>query len=113
MEKTELRIGNFIKFGESIQTVTHRDIRNLHESELINKVPFGSYSGIPLTVQWLEKFGFVKNGNHLDYDGYCFIFRGNEVFPWTDLKIRYKLEYVHQFQNIYFWQTGKELTIKD
>lgn len=95
------------------------------------KVDFDLIKSIPLTEEWLIKFGFHQNGKYfiysfLDYN-YCFQyanFRDNwgfyqeytdSPFP-EDLDKRYfiscGIKYLHQLQNLYFALTNEELVIK-
>lgn len=67
---------------------------------------------IPLTEEWLLKFGFNKfKGNNTD----CFLddFETScnmELFFWKGTQIK-NIKYVHQLQNLYFALTGEELTL--
>ena len=72
---------------------------------------------IPLTEEWLIKFGFVRVGMltmRLDkFTCYCeedytdnFCLGDIELFDVVP-------KYVHQLQNLYFALTGEELTIKE
>lgn len=85
---------------------------------------------IPLTEEYLLKFGFTKSDNGLVFDHpapavpeneykdlgtlYPAFFFNNrpEVAKWMDCHTRVAIEYVHQLQNLYFALTGEELTIK-
>jgi hypothetical protein len=60
MEAKELRIGNIFGFGEMIHKATHWDIRNLRVQELKGKNSL-TYKPVPLTQEWLLKFGFQIN----------------------------------------------------
>ena len=81
---------------------------------------------IPLTEEWLEKFGLLKGGNKygntfhvMNDDGFSAKYT---IEHWTDEEAGIHkgkfhwvgiggapLEYVHQFQNLYFALTGQEL----
>ena len=78
---------------------------------------------IPLTEEWLLKFGFEKTlnqykkltlSNKIGCDNIPFIilFLDNQ-YQYDDLRFRTNIEYVHQLQNLFFALTGEELTIKD
>lgn len=70
---------------------------------------------IPLTEEWLLRFGFEKDrsGYRLD-DINSLSFSENYIVCWHDKVLGIKqIEYVHQLQNLYFTLTGEELTIKD
>lgn len=59
---------------------------------------------IKITERWLERLGFVKNGNHLDYSGICFIVRNEEISLWRPTP-DYSIKYIHELQN---WIYAKE-----
>lgn len=135
MKANELRIGNYIlvslKSGNgkaSERQVGCQDIVRIYQG-----VGSFDYELIPLTEEWLLRFGFKvlhKTNNHyiiIDPNGYkdshnISIFKSvgdiwhiafsdtlagyNDYIPTT------KIEYVHQLQNLYFALTGEELTLK-
>ena len=113
MKKNEVRHGNLVIYGGHQTTID--------EKEIIHFIRFpDKYEPIPLTDEWLLKFGFEK----LDIDLYkidneYFILFFNETYyiadeDWQNKKriIGKGLIYVHQLQNLYFALTGEELTIK-
>ncbi|AGO47465.1 hypothetical protein Phi19:3_gp061 [Cellulophaga phage phi19:3] len=78
---------------------------------------------IPLTEEWLLKFGFVKNdwtdGGTIIYYGW----QNGAVLLETDSNSSFfildgkheefnNIKHVHQLQNLYFALTGEELTTK-
>jgi hypothetical protein len=81
---------------------------------------FSDFEPIPLTEEWLIKFGFSREakigGDGIEFRVYHFdvlTFNTNHLWwykcqPMNDTP----LEYVHQLQNFYFALTGKELTLK-
>ena len=77
------------------------------------------FEPIPLTGEWLLKFGFKKDlGNDLYLESTStsfFVWQNNRVELLdnkNNICISY-CEYVHQLQNLYFALTGEELTIKE
>ena len=70
---------------------------------------------IPLTEEWLVKFGFVKHKTTDIYPTFA-----KQMFNWND-GILYIIGYgfmnhikhVHQLQNLYFALTGEELIINN
>ena len=123
MEAKELRIGNFatrkriIYEDNSFKTITvsYHDIEACSRNQK-------HFEPIPLTEEWLEKFGFTEA--MYDYTVHTGEFYNNKIGL---LKIvggdKYQLsigsknlmvviEYVHQLQNLYFALTGEELTLK-
>ena len=112
--KNELRIGNWVNCecldfeNECIQ------LENIHpKGTIVDGYPYSikELKPIPLTEEWLLKFGFDK----IDFQ---FIKNGIKLFPIRDLyyrgnfPIKSDIKYVHQLQNLYFALTGEELIIK-
>ena len=116
IKANELRIGNWVTGGVDLPTpmetfqVTdinpHFDLTDLIEP-------------IPLTEEWLLKFGFEKQKVRMggkEYEGWVnFSFHldtnhaENTLFyHWMGGNIEIKS--LHQLQNLYFALTGKELT---
>lgn len=113
----ELRLKNWIARGgngEYYQATaeTISDLENGHIKP----------TGIPLTEEWLEKFGFKITDGHNNIRLYAREQEDNVNFVLTDYRkpklegirfnAHYVFEYVHQLQNLYFALTSKELTIK-
>lgn len=120
MKATELRIGNYVMYEPTIDDWEEKVI-TLHSLLQVDISP-ESYCGIPLTEEWLLKFGFKKTlksmntftlFNHEEgevwfevcgADGYEW-YRPHDIFP--------RIKHVHQLQNLYFALNGEELEIKD
>lgn len=114
MEAKELMIGNYVQTskGEIFPVACVVDNGNNNEVE-----------PIPLTEEWLIKFGFdsrlridVSNGvwKHCvgyDSDNQCWDYYQDELD--ADCYKVASVKYVHQLQNLHFALTGEELTIKD
>lgn len=79
------------------------------------------YSGIPITKEWIERFGFresnsicvgnLENGYEneellIDSSLYPTISTNDGCFRFGK-----KIEFVHQLQNLYYILTGKELEL--
>jgi hypothetical protein len=118
MKATELRIGNKVLYKNGIIDVIiisgisysfgKYDV-TINPNRKWIMVDIKTISPIPLTEEWLLKFGFesllsgagyVKNRTEIGYNhnGFYIITSG------------LKIEYVHQLQNLYFALTGEELT---
>lgn len=155
MKPTELRIGNYV-FGMTDTYVDREDkidvnvfkVALLAEDVIKLDIGFGALESyeqkpiisrrlnelkpIPLTEQWLLKFGFEKTesdyeiqiqkndkGGNTDYWIYVDSGFDNETKKFT-IKIvcqescwmNTKNKYVHQLQNIYYALTGEELKLK-
>jgi hypothetical protein len=126
----ELRIGNLIKYtGKPYPAyllnngiVEVKEVLNdgvnrsqgdstLYESE--------NLEGIPLTDEWLERCGAVKNriplknGRwHIEYVGEGGLIMRDDLDE-SEIEILADVNYVHQLQNLYFSLTGEELSIKE
>jgi hypothetical protein len=119
MNSRELRIGNFLNYdtGEGVElaVIDWQDLKWISENDKsFNK----AHSPIPLTEEWLLRFGFEKNykfglyykGGHaidIHREGNAEFYTG-EVGGWFVF-----VEHIHQLQNLYFALTGEELTIKN
>lgn len=118
VKSNELRIGNIIEFPfiggnvEVIGVALRVDNVLFIQSKLTTSTFFElpeKYKPIPITEEWLLKFGFdkIENGTYLN-KFYVTIVSGYCVFWITDT-YSVAIKYVHQLQNIYFALTGEEL----
>ena len=124
MEAKELRIGNYIMFSDN-NGISYRKISCIKINEFgfysdIDGVNLGICKPIPLTEEWLLKFGFEKD---IEYDNTFNL--GIPVlngFTTITIDVRaevllldcmeIKIKHVHQLQNLYFALTGTHLTLK-
>ena len=120
----ELRIGNLVKdhLGR-IQTVA--EVR--HDAYICYlrngaklKYKLNTTQPIPLTEEWLEKFGFEENTliffRNVNKDFTFKIVANGSKFnfvPHFAQKWDVELKSVHQLQNLYFCLCGEELEIKN
>ena len=148
MKASELRIGNLVKINNALLPETHGKTYSVYKLQKTFDFDFPSSAGIvsltdkvnmytqfdqfiepiPLTEEWLVRFGFEKR----DIPSLGMI----RYFIWIDkirrpknvkfeqfavdlISLRYifsnpqiKIKHVHQLQNLYFALTGEELTIK-
>jgi hypothetical protein len=132
MKAEELKIGNlYDQFGNitEVNWCTIKDLEKAPKEQLWCKP-------IPLTEEWLLKFGFrffkskkgfnnytlwIDNEFHLSFpdffgDPSCLAYRYKEDHPLAhkrhSVPIVLNMEYVHQLQNLYFALTGTELEMK-
>lgn len=115
MEAKELRIGNIVNFGLVSEPIKITKV-NPDSVNILMAEP------IPLTEEWLLRFGFETNewdsnasfrmmiGNN-DYT--IVFYRNNISFCEIGDIFAKDIYYVHQLQNLYFALTGKELTLID
>lgn len=119
MDAKELRIGNSVldKYG-NIKTVFAVLSNGLvFDSNQYIGTPIEWCKPIPLTEEWLEKFGFEKNGLY-DYslpDMSFLVYwdKANRIYLCSRCGEKIPLKYVHKLQNLYFVVKEEELTIKN
>jgi len=131
IQANELRIGNCLYNDDTddimvVSRIESKDYTKWNNNNEYNIIAFkivtndGYYEGdfrpIPLTEEWLLKFGFEYRGGHgykspMGENFYFSIGNGfiHEMYRHTNFK---GVKYVHQLQNLYFVLTGEELTIK-
>ena len=114
MKANELRIGNLINW-DTVDSPSYFELKHFKYLDRIKP--------IPLTEEWLLKFGFERDGkydfelkvNGIYFRGMCDdrqpINTSISIFNLPDCAI--KVKQVHQLQNLYFALTGQELTLKD
>jgi len=119
MKENELRIGNLLDLYGTIATLQGEDFYH-HYS--INERKLSRFKPIPLTEEWLLKFGFIKYGTlhdsyrlnpfivELDILGNHYTFR--KIMNKEESILLKEMKHVHQLQNLYFALTEKELNIK-
>jgi hypothetical protein len=113
MNAKELRIGNYLKKDGVMVTIDARSIFDIWDVD-------ERYKPIPLTEDWLLKFGFSENYHGIystwgfqDFDRYFEINQEPCLFEYFASPKWIKLEFVHQLQNLYFALEGEELKFKD
>jgi hypothetical protein len=118
MNVVELRIGNYI---QHIEDKTMSSIDMFYGSEIyIDEWGCGTTElkecePIPLTEEWLLKFGFKKYGKTelFKKNSFTLKFWDNKLY-WNDYRwSSNELKHVHQLQNLYFAITREELEYKD
>lgn len=126
IQANELSIGNYIyddfnevHIVEKIESQKFNDWNGSDTSLVVfsklSKDDKGMYtcdvvSPIPLTEEWLLKFGFEKKRDffHLDYESFCIFLDKKGYYTHINCGNLY-IKHVHQLQNLYFALTGKEL----
>jgi hypothetical protein len=137
MKETELRIGNLVQ-DEETGTITKVNVHLFMHVCSLRGLLSGFINPIPLTEEWLKRFGFRKlkrKGTYgsiyvisdidsnlcieRDFNKEISYFVGIEYTdsPYKEDKNKiyhysYDLKYVHQLQNLYFALTGNELELK-
>lgn len=115
---TELRIGNLVHhnlFGDdsisSIQNSFHVTIANYSAY-----TPIDALRGIPITEEWLIKFGFanVKHRWFKQNLEISHLTNGKFIVPKNDMLLNIlEIKFIHQLQNLCFMIMGEELTAKE
>jgi hypothetical protein len=125
----ELRVGNLVRNNLSGEILKPCDVLcDGINTDKIEGLNYGFIEPIPLTEEWLLKFGFNKDykSGYIGIDvhnsdfvltepkkmgewqnGYVFQFTAGNVPKFKEIF------YVHKLQNLYFALTGEELTIKE
>jgi hypothetical protein len=123
LEAKDLRIGNLIWLKIHHHPVIVEQIyipfheynfwltTDLHEGEKIE-----DYEPIPLTEEWLLKFGFEKKGKRISKEWfYLWHDEGKIVFAIAEMIENIGkyliINYVHELQNLFHSLTGEELTL--
>lgn len=123
IDLTELRIGNWITVGKS-NPIQITGIFNEYIRALVLFPVHDDVNPIPLTPEWLERFGFSEKyhsaGNHWtrkakSVNAGCVLIDPEDeeteklkgIFYYSNWGI--DILYVHQLQNLYFALTGEEL----
>ena len=129
MKVNELRIGNYIELDGKVESIWEisMDYQDegfpLFSAGTTSLVEFREcrHKPMPLTEEWLEKFGFYETSRYGKYLEFNInqeqslrlpICKHSERDFWYVLRGSVKIQYVHQLQNLYFALTGEELTIK-
>jgi len=113
MEAKELRIGNTILYKGKvidISMVVLFQLYHLSDNHADSKKDKLQYEPIPLTEEWLLRFGFKHygQGEAIFCHKKIYLYYRNNIF-YFHKTIRFEILYVHQLQNLYFALTGLEL----
>lgn len=128
MKTSELMIGNYVMAINNYEDIFYVNCiygyRDLNITSGIYKnydTTIRNIKPIPLTEEWLLKFGFdlINNEYHQSRNHELKLYwtvNKNKMIPEFNEKrfvTGYDFKYVHQLQNLYFILTGEELTIKN
>lgn len=112
MKANELRIGNLVYIGKEVNELELVDFADLYENDT-----FKHFEPIPLTEEWLFKFGFEKDDDWLElvvndhlsiiWVGYLGLNVMGQILFFS------KKDKIHELQNLYFALTGEELTLSE
>ena len=132
MNEQEIRIGNLLIHEGKVKKVSEIGRKQVNEGNLYylsfddkNRGYWLKHNGvdliepIPLTEEWLLKFGFEK-----DFEGDVYKnVNSNSFLCWQNNRVELLddennkcmayCDHVHQLQNLYFALTGEELTLTE
>lgn len=142
MKPTELRIGNYVYYehtthivsgvhGNKVyswwvkdgQPVIEYEAKDISGTQVENPYidVISQHEPIPLTEEWLVKFGFKITGQTPHPNNIWTVY-GEECkfelehiisfFLYDNKCFGTEVKYIHQLQNLYFALTGEELTFK-
>ena len=114
MKANELRIGNYVEYsGELVNIVGITEEHPFINMITIDYLEYEEIRPIPLTEEWLIKFGFEHHKHQED----MYFISGMQVWNCNDLFMCNKngiiLNSVHRLQNLYFALTKEELTYEN
>jgi len=126
MKANELRIGNYVDYSVNrsyfqgmIRTINNSscNITGIGQWSPLHTIKFKIIEPIPLTEEWLLKFGFeILNDCKVGYEyrltsGHIITFLNDELYCYLDAMALDDIKHIHQLQNLYFALTGEELTM--
>lgn len=123
IDKRELRIGNWVKFGtydiqvQSLGTVKMRF--EVVDPNVMNTLPYSELDPIPLTPEILEEYFGEKDHIDIGYYQYICFDKDAVIYLLLEqgegacevLKLTH-IKHLHQLQNLYYALTQTELTKK-
>lgn len=115
MKSNELKIGNLVLFAGLVNEISVVGKQRVQfETGGGNVFELHHISGIPLTPEWLERFGFeFRNGAyyHSKYNK-LHVNISNPISIWLGNAngILVPMDYLHQLQNAFYVLTAQELT---
>jgi hypothetical protein len=134
MKASELRIGNLVEYAINdtfkdrkpyygkcvfqVVTILNDSIKIDLGHEAIQRVLFDDpkLKPIPLTEEWVVKFGGIKRPNgikHIDIGDFTLLETEGGFIVWhKGHSLGRIFKHVYQLQNLYFALTGEELKIK-
>lgn len=119
INQRELRIGNYVLYDSIVIPPNFITARPTRLTEFPTKEYFEipevcPFAPIPLTEEWLVKFGFDKiewADNEYYRNGYTVKIEEGYTSVWFQTS-EIEIKYVHQLQNLIFALTGQELELK-
>jgi len=129
MKANELRIGNYVNImndtvdDEYVKVIVtiRRNFAEIECNEDQDSFEYHEIQPIPITEEWLVKFGFNKCNYKTVYhapNSTIFLLNGRAVKHYKRQDVEYfrmvredvNIKYIHELQNLVFALTGVELT---
>ena len=126
MKNTELRIGNYVTFTDETNTIVAISPADFAR-EFHKGYHFDGYEPIPLTEDWLVRFGFeceeqeatgIALYNEWSIGRFCLLTDGTEGWAKDSYAKTFldepnvEVKHVHQLQNLFYCLCSEELTTK-
>ena len=122
MKVEELMVGNLIEIKGVVKRVKPSHINELYQWQRNNLKQYREFKPIPLTEDWVKRIPefkeIIDKGNYqMENDFFNLNYCDNEfilcIGEYCELGKAIQFEYVHDFQNWYYWAYEKtELNIK-
>lgn len=127
MKASDLRIGNWVNLRKMKVRIELYQIDSGFDLYMLDKTDCFDVTPIPLTEEWLLKFGWVKENNYLWCEDVPYIVKmkfkkDGSIWLGNVLEVHFGsgfskkrnngVKYIHQLQNLYFALTGEELKLK-
>jgi hypothetical protein len=110
----ELMIGNLFLFTDEPKGIRSITGTHIEYAERYNSWFNSFFEPIPITEEWLLKFGFKKSdhdsGGYKWHNGMFYILELAKDAFYCDYILIFSIHYIHQLQNLYLSLTQKELT---
>lgn len=119
IKPNELRLGNLFyaaKDGYRL-TVKIKGIKKEEVNTALFEVSIKDLQGIPLTAEWLDKFGLARTRENIyrlhnsRFEIHLFPKEGEHLVSFNGYNLVW-IKYVHQLQNLVFDLTGEELSVR-
>lgn len=117
LKSSEIRIGNYV--GATIAGEIHGSlaIHQIKDGKDIDNAKW--YFPIDITEEWLDRFGWVKDGDYYNYGDWTILLKGSLpqhdglIYNRTNINAKFfpKIKYVHKLQNFILENTEKEMTL--
>jgi len=118
MKAKELRLGNYIidDVGRIVEvthlTLTCIEAKPVNDSGIKWTTVFRA-QGIPLTEQWLLKFGFENQDENRFWLDPIFLFHYVDGAKYIANQRHVNLFFVHELQNLFYAITGQDLIYEE